>query len=103
MTRSRVFAETSQHSTGDHSGAVFVNSSGGHASMRCLDNHRDSLRLQHFLNNVSYLHRKAFLNLQASSKGVHDSRDLRYSDDATIWQISHVGDARNRCQVMLTK
>jgi len=90
MTRSRIIAEASHHSTRHHSGTVFVNASGRHASMRCLDNDRDSLRLQHFLDYVSYLHRKTFLNLQASRKGVHDPRNFRYPDDATIGQISDV-------------
>jgi hypothetical protein len=63
MTRSGIIAETAQHSTRHHPGTVFVNSSGGHAPVRCLDNDGDSLRPQHLLDNVSDLGGEAFLNL----------------------------------------
>ena len=76
LARRRVVAKTSQHSARNKRHPVLMHAPGGHASVGCLYDHGDPLRLQHFLNDVGDLSRQSFLNLKSPGEGVHHARHL---------------------------
>jgi hypothetical protein len=76
MARGSVVTKTSQHSAGHHSGSVLVDSARRHASVRRPYDDGHAFRLQHLLDEVRYLGRKAFLYLQSASERIDDARQL---------------------------
>src|SRR6266478_1097831 len=74
-----------------------------HAEMAGFDDHADALRRDLFLDGVRDLAGQTLLNLQASSKGVHQAGDLAESQNSLVREIGHMGLAEKRQQVVFAK
>src|SRR5438874_1769323 len=94
----RAVAETPQHPAGDQISSGLVHTAGGHAVMRCLDNHANALRLKHVVDGVGDLRRHLLLNLQALGINVDYPGQFGNADHAAIWDVGHPGPADDwRC------
>ena len=95
-----IVAEASKHSAGYQIRAVHMDAAAGHAMMGGLDDNRDTLRLQYFLDRVRNLGSQAFLDLQPFRVNLYNTRKFGDAHDASIRNISDPGTANNRRNVM---
>ena len=72
----------------------------GHACVRRFNDDGDSERLESFLDAVTDLRGEPFLNLKTTGESFHDASDLAEAGDRSVRDISDVGLADERHDMM---
>src|SRR5262249_19277559 len=67
------------------------------------DDDSDALRLDHFLNRLGDLRRKAFLDLQAPREQFYETWDFAQSDHPSVGNVGYVHFAKKRKHMVLTQ
>src|SRR5215831_13744763 len=95
--------ETSEHRTGDGRRVLFLHTTHHHAKVARFDDDSDALRLDHFLNRLGDLRRKAFLDLQAPREQFYETWDFAQSDHPSVGNVGYVHFAKKRKHMVLTQ
>src|SRR6202158_6422479 len=98
-----VVAETAEHGAGDGLAVLFFDTAHLHAQMARLDDDADTFGTDLALNGLCNLAGHALLNLEAARKHVHQAGDLAEPEHALVRQVSDVGFAEEREEVMFAK
>src|SRR5690348_5544731 len=95
-----VVPERSEHGARYGSGMLLLDTPHHHAEMPGFANHAYADGVYQFLDGLSNLLRKTFLDLKASRECVYQPRDLAESDNLLIRQISDVHLPKKGQQMM---
>ena len=98
---SLVVAESTQHSARRHHHARLVHATGRHALVRRLDNYRNALRLEDFVDGIGDLRCHLFLDLQAPGVDVDNARELADAHDTVVRQVGDVCPAYDGREMVL--
>src|SRR6266513_5982802 len=103
VARVLILLEYAEHGTGNGDGVLFLYTAHDHAEMLRLDDDGDAARMDLFIDGFRDLRRQPFLNLQAAREHIHEALNLAQADDAAVRDVSDVGLAEKRQQMMLAQ
>ena len=100
MPGTGVLAQGAQQGRGDGGRTGGLDAAQGHAGVFGFDDHTDALGLQVFGEPIGDLFGEPFLDLGATGEMLDDTGEFGQSEDAVTGQVSDVGDADERQQVV---
>src|SRR5258708_32126833 len=98
-----IVAESAEHSAGDSLRMLLFDAAHLHTQMAGFDDYADTLRSDFFLDGLRDLTGHALLNLQAAGKHIDHARNLAKPQNTFVRQVSNVGLAEERQQVMFAQ
>ena len=78
-----------------------MNAANGHAGVGSFHHDRYAASLEFFVEKVGNLLGESFLELGLMSEGINDASEFGDANNSLIGQVSHMGVAQERQQVML--
>src|SRR5688572_30011657 len=99
----RAVPELTAKRAGDRPRVLLLDASHHHAKVLCLDDHANTSGLEHFLDRARDLFSEALLYLKAPREDLHESRQLRQSDNPSVRDVGDVRLTEKRKHVMLAE
>src|SRR6266850_6205751 len=96
-------SETAKHGAGHSRTVLLFNAAHLHTQVACFDDHTHTLGTNFFLNGLCDLAGHALLNLQPASEHVYQAGDFAQSEHTLVRQVSDMGLAEEREQVVFAK
>src|SRR6266850_4535775 len=96
-------SETAKHGAGHSRTVLLFNAAHLHTQVACFDDHTHTLGTNFFLNGLCDLAGHALLNLQPASEHVYQAGDFAQSEHTLVRQVSDMGLAEEREQVVFAE
>src|SRR5229473_7352031 len=103
VARLLIVTESAEHSTGNCRTVLLLHAAHLHTQMAGFDDYADALRSDFFLDGLRDLTGHALLDLQAAGEHIDHARNFAKTQNTFVRQISNVGLAEERQQVMFAE